>query len=126
MIETKVTWRGSVSLVWVEAALHEYGRAEILLPTDLHHALWRALGRGGHGMPELLDIAGGRELLQRVCEIDSLSELAQLSTLFGDAELDVRVLSPSRVIHVGVRSERADAAGRSEKHHADTDPDRLS
>lgn len=113
MIETKVTWRGSASLASVEAALREYGRAEIHLPPEYHHALWRGLGRGGRGSPESLDIAGGSELLQRVCGIDSLSELASLSALLGGAEFEVRVTSPSPVIDISVRSEQCGAVSPS-------------
>jgi len=111
VIETKVTWRGRDSLAAVELALRQHGRAEIRLPPEYHHALWRGFGKGGPGTPELLDVAGGSELLERIAGIDSLSELALLSAILGDAQLDVRVVSPSPVIRIDLRNAGGGAPG---------------
>lgn len=100
MIEDRITWRGRESVSAVEAALRQWGRADILLSPDYHHVLWRSLGEGRPGMPELLDVAGGAELLERIAAIGGLAEIALLAPFVAGAKAEVRVLSPRPVIHI--------------------------
>lgn len=104
MIDTRVTWRSKESLAEVEAALREHGRVEIALLPEYHHALWRDLGEGERGQAEVLDVTGGSALLDRVARITNVSELASMSATLGEADIEVRLESPSPVIHIQLRS----------------------
>lgn len=110
MIETKVTWRSKESIADIEAALREYGRAEIGLLPEYHHALWRNLGEDGPGRPEVLDVAGGLELLERIARIDNLAGLGLLAERLKDFTIEVRVVSPSPVVHVYLQNGKPGAA----------------
>jgi len=102
MIETKVTWRGEESIAAIEEALRGCGRAEVRLPAEYHHALWRGLGKAAPGSPELLDVEGGRDLLARIARIEGLAGLGQLATVLA-GEVEIRVVSPNPLVLLDVR-----------------------
>lgn len=104
MIDTRVTWRSRESLAEAEAALRAHGRVEIALLPEYHHALWRSLGDGERGQPEVLDVTGGCALLGRISRITNLTELASLSAMLREADVEVRLESPSPLIHIHLRS----------------------
>lgn len=103
----RLLWRDRQSTREARKALAEFGRVELDLPPNFHHALFAHLqprAEAGH-RPEVLDIEGHAELLRRIADIQGLDDLAELADMVAEADGSVRVRSPSPTITLNLPEE---------------------
>lgn len=92
-------WNDSYSPEQVGALLDEFGRVEIELPPDFHHALFRRFHpEDGNAGPERVDEEGDPSLLERVTAIRGLAELEVFRELLEQRHARVKVLSPGPLL----------------------------
>jgi hypothetical protein len=99
----RVRWSGSQSIDEVRDKLMRYGRAEIQLPPDYHHALYRRFHAGGHGVAaELLEVRDGADLVHRIMEVNGLEDLVKVEDLARETGAHVELVSPVPLITLHV------------------------
>lgn len=93
--EMRLMWEGGSTLTTLRKLLRERTDFELELPPDYHFALFRHLyPHAAAGEPELIDVSGGVELLEKVAEIQGLNEVAELAAPIAAAGGRVHILSP--------------------------------
>jgi len=95
----KLVWHGHETIESIPALLDQAEQIEITLPSNYNHALFRKLHlRALPAEPEVIDIAGGPELLAKVATVTGLEELAALTEVLTAAQATVQVISPPKVV----------------------------
>jgi hypothetical protein len=90
-----IAWNGVPCLKAARRGMRSRSRVDIVLPLEVHHALFRHLNPAApRGAPEALDTEGGPELLAKLSEVAGLEELAQLAPMLERARYRVRLTSP--------------------------------
>jgi len=102
----RVRWSGGASFDEVRDKLMRYGRAEIQLPPDYHHALYRRFRRGAPVEAPLLQVSDGADLMHRIKEVKGLEDLASVEDLVRETGAHVELVSPVPLItlHINVES----------------------
>ncbi len=99
----RLTWGGQVSLEQALRLLNEFGCVELELPAEFHHAVFTHLHpHSWETQLEQVDEEGGIELLERIAEIDQLSELLILRDAVAARSPHVSVRSPAPHVTVCV------------------------
>lgn len=101
----RVRWSGGASFDEVRDKLMRYGRAEIQLPPDYHHALYRRFHSSGTATTQLLQISDGADLVHRIKEVKGLEDLADVEELVRETGAHVELVSPVPLITLHINAE---------------------
>jgi len=100
----RIRWSGRVSFDEVRETLMRYGHAEIQLPIDYHHALYRRFHDGGTATAQLLQVSDGADLMHRILGVKGLEDLAHVEDLVRETGAHVELVSPVPLITLHVES----------------------
>lgn len=100
MVDTRIQWAGEESLAEADEILKRHREVIIVLARDYHHALCRRLHPQEPGAPEVLDIHGGIELLERIAGVGGLQDVGRLAQVIGGRPARVRLTSPAPTIRI--------------------------
>ncbi|MCK9532448.1 MAG: hypothetical protein M0R77_18200 [Gammaproteobacteria bacterium] len=100
----RVRWSGVNCIGEVRDKLARYGRAEIQLPPDYHHALYRRFHDGGTATAQLLQVSDGADLMHRILGVKGLEDLARVEDLVRETGAHVELVSPVPLITLHVES----------------------
>lgn len=101
----RIRWSGGASFDEVREKLMRYGRAEIQLPSDYHHALYRRFHARGGAAAELLQVSDGADLVHRIIKVRGLEELAEVEDLVRETGAHVELVSPVPLITLHIDSQ---------------------
>lgn len=105
--QTRILWRDGDSVEAAREAIARFGKVEVELPPGYHHTLFARLRPAGEAEhePEVLDLRGGAELLERIAAIRGLEELEGLAALLreGRGEVELHSPGPVLILHTGTR-----------------------
>ncbi|MBI5040004.1 MAG: hypothetical protein HZB57_01975 [Gammaproteobacteria bacterium] len=93
--EERLIWEGQTTLTALYGLVQGRVSFELQLAPDYHFALFRHLYPDANAAePELIDVSGGADLLDKVAEIQGLNELAELAAPIAAAGGRVHIQSP--------------------------------
>ncbi len=98
--QTRILWRDRDSVDAAREAITRVGKVELELPSSYHHTLFARLHPGGEAdhEPEVLDLVGDTELLERIAAIRGLEDLGGLTELLRTRHGRVELHSPGPVL----------------------------
>ena len=95
----KLTWGGRETAAGTTEALLRRAKVEIVLPSSMHHALFRRLYPDADAAhPEEVNIAGGVELIATLATLDGLEAMAGLAEPLSRAGYQLHLHSPSPML----------------------------
>ncbi|MGE0082677.1 MAG: hypothetical protein AB7U81_15460 [Thiohalomonadaceae bacterium] len=95
----RVRWSGGASFDEVRDKLMRYGRAEIQLPPDYHHALYRRFhSSSATEAAPLLQVSDGADLMHRIRDVKGLEDLVDVEELVRETGAHVELVSPVPLI----------------------------
>jgi hypothetical protein len=97
--KTRLLWRGNETIETILGLIQSPVCIEIDLPMDYHHALFSKLNPDAEqGSPEVIDISGGPELLERIAVIKGLEYLKILVTRLSKTHTTIQLSDPARIM----------------------------
>ncbi len=96
---TRLLWHGHETIETILGLVQTPVCIEVDLPIDYHHALFSKLNPDAEqGSPEIIDVRGGPELLERIATIKGLEYLKLLITPLSNTRTTVQLSDPARII----------------------------